>query len=271
MEEASLQCDYPLSFGWGLAAADRSQSDVAVVVDVLSFSTTVSIAVDRGMKVYPYGWADESAKEFARQHDAVLAVGRFEASRSGAAVPSLSPSALLESAPIARLVLPSPNGSSICERLRARRADVAIGCLRNASATARHVRRALDLGQTVTVIAAGERWPEDDTLRPCLEDHLGAGAVIANLVSAGYSDRMSPEARAAGLLFAAHAHTLAQTIRDCPSGKELRDRGFGSDVAVATQTDVSQGVPILVDGAFAIGASAPYSDSAEQGVGHFTE
>ena len=251
MDDLFSQGGYALRFDWGVSGAERSRADLAVVVDVLSFSTAVSIAVDRGMTVYPYGWADESAATFARGRDAVLAVGRLEAVRSGSVAPSLSPSALLTCAPVPRLVLPSPNGSSICEALRLLEVDVAIGCLRNASATARHVRNALEAGKTVTFIAAGERWG-DGALRPCLEDHLGAGAVLATLVAAGLGERMSPEARAAALLFSAHAPALGQTIRDCVSGKELNARGFDSDIAAAIDLDASLNVPVLIEGVFAL-------------------
>lgn len=252
MDELFSQGGYALRFDWGVSGAERSRADLAVVFDVLSFSTSVSIAVDRGMIVYPYGCADGSAEAFARERAAVLAVGRLEALRSGIVAPSLSPSALLTCQPVPRLVLPSPNGSSICEVLRLREVEVAIGCLRNASATASHVQNALEAGKTVTLIAAGERWEDGDALRPCLEDHLGAGAVLASLAAAGFGDRMSPEARAAALLFSAHASALGQTIRNCVSGKELDARGFDSDVAAAIELDASLNVPGLIEGAFAI-------------------
>lgn len=252
MDGLFLQDGYALRFDWGVSGAERSQAGLAVVVDVLSFSTAVSIAVDKGMVVCPYRWADESAEAFARERGASLAVDRLEALRSGSVAPSLSPSALLTCEPIPRLVLPSPNGSSISEALRLREIEVAIGCLRNASATAHHVQNALEAGQTVTFIAAGERWGGDNTLRPCLEDHLGAGAALATLAAAGFGDRMSPEARAAALLFTAHAPALGQTIRDSVSGQELHARGFDSDVAAAVELDVSPHVPVLIEGAFAL-------------------
>jgi 2-phosphosulfolactate phosphatase len=62
---------------------------------------------------------------------------------------------------------------------------------------------------------------------------------------------MSPEARAAALLFSAHATTVSHAIRDCVSGRELAARGFEADVATALQVDVSAQVPVLIDGAFA--------------------
>ncbi|MGC3993141.1 MAG: 2-phosphosulfolactate phosphatase [Propionicimonas sp.] len=246
------QDGYALRLDWGASGAQRSHADLAVVIDVLSFSTTVSIAVDRGMLVYPYRWDDESAELFARNHDAVLALGRLEARRSGGTAPSLSPSALLNCQPASRLVLPSPNGSAICEALRQREIGVAIGSLRNATAAAHHVRNALDAGLTVTFIAAGERWNGDDTLRPCLEDHLGAGAALAILAEGGLAGRMSPEARAAALLFTAHSASFGQAIRECVSGKELSARGFEADVAAAVEIDASPHVPVLIGGAFTL-------------------
>jgi len=63
---------------------------------------------------------------------------------------------------------------------------------------------------------------------------------------------MSPEARAAALLFSAHAPALGQTIRDCVSGKELNARGFDSDIAAAIDLDASLNVPVLIEGAFAL-------------------
>ena len=251
MDGLFSQDDYSLRFDWGLSGADASRADLAVVVDVLSFSTAVSIAVDRGMVVYPYAWADDSARAYARARDAVLAMGRLEALRSGCRAPSLSPAALLVCEPVPRLVLPSPNGSAIAAVLRARSTGVAIGCLRNATAAAHCVQTALEAGQAVTVIAAGERWQGDDSLRPCLEDHLGSGAVLAKLLEAGFGDRMSPEAHAAALLYSAHTRTLAQTIRLCVSGQEIHGRGFDTDTTAAAEVDVSTRVPVLVDGAFA--------------------
>ena len=87
----------------------------AVVVDVLSFTTAVTVAVERGMAVYPYRWRDASAQEYAAARGAVLAAGRREGIRDGR--PSLSPASLLATTGIDSIVLPSPNGSSISHAL----------------------------------------------------------------------------------------------------------------------------------------------------------
>lgn len=155
--------------------------------------------------------------------------------------------------PMPRLVLPSPNGSTIAAALRDGGSTVAIGCLRNAHAVARWLAGMLEEGCSVAVIAAGERWGHDDSLRPALEDLLGAGAILARLVEMGHAERMSPEARVAGEMFEAGVAHLGDRLHHCVGGRELAGIGFGADVDVAAALDASTVVPVLVDGAFTQG------------------
>ena len=143
---------------WGATGAP--ESDCAVVVDVLSFSTTLSVAIDQGIEVLPYRWQDGTAAAFARSRSAALAVGRSELGTAGV---SLSPASIPRSRGVERLVLPSPNGSAISHRLGAAGVVVVGGCLGNATAVADWVS-GQSLGSMV-VVAAGERWP-DGSLRP---------------------------------------------------------------------------------------------------------
>lgn len=214
---------------------------------MLSFSTTVEVAVSRGMEVLPYRWRDERAAAFASAHDAVLAVGRLEARTSGLATAvSLSPARMLEVSGVDRIVLPSPNGSTISFAL-AERSTVVAGCLRNATAVARAVAAR---GGWVCVVAAGERWP-DGSLRPADEDLWGAGAVLAALISAGVGpEELSIEARGAVAAYSAVMDDLPAALRDCASGRELIAQGFADDVEVAAALDVDAVVPVLVDGRF---------------------
>lgn len=245
------QGGYDVRFEWGLAGARAVRADAAVVVDVLSFSTAVTIAVERGMTVFPYRWEDDGAEAYAAERDAVLAVGRGEEHRPGGPpAPSLSPSALRACRPVERLVLPSPNGSTIAAELQEHGGRVAVGCLRNATATARWLAQALDAGRSVAVIAAGERWAQDGSLRPALEDHLAAGAILSGVIGRGHGERMSPEGHAAANLMEASRGRVGERMRDCVSGRELVGRGHAADVAVAAELDVSAVVPELVDGAF---------------------
>jgi len=246
---------YAVRFEWGPAgaAALAPSSSCLVIVDVLSFSTSVTVAAEAGTRVYPWwGSEDEDAAGFAWEHRAQLAGGR----RSG--VPwSLSPAALRRAPFTPRLVLPSPNGSAICAAAVAGEAAVIAGCLRNAAAVGRFLREREAPGP-VTVIAAGERWP-DGSLRPALEDLLGAGAVLAAVAGALSSGALSPgalspgalspEAEAARACYGATADVPA-AVAGSASGRELTEGGFGDDVAIAVEIDSCDLVPILADGAF---------------------
>ena len=226
---------------WGAAGARAlgARCDVLIVVDVLSFSSAVDVAVSRGASVLPYPRYDDSAAEFAAEHGALLASNRR---RGTAEQPySLSPSTLLRLPPGSRLVLPSPNGSAISAAAGAGGRPVVAGCLRNAAAVAAAVRGAHRVG----VVAAGERWP-DGALRVAFEDLVGAGGIVARLPSEGWS----PEARAAAVAFTDVADTLEAQILVCPSGRELIDIGFEEDVRLAAALDASGCVPRLIEGEY---------------------
>ena len=100
---------------------------MVVVVDVLSFSTALTIAVERGALVWPH-IGGESARQLARDIGAVLAGNR--SSHEGL---TLSPASLLGVDAETRLVLPSPNGSSIAFAAINSGVPVVAGCLRNAA------------------------------------------------------------------------------------------------------------------------------------------
>lgn len=239
---------------WGATGAHRlaDLDGFMVVVDVLSFTTAVSVAVEAGTRVIPFRWRDERAAGHAAEHDAALAVGRRAV--TPASPWSLSPAALRRAPFTPRLVLPSPNGSAIAAAAVERGAGVVVGCLRNATAVA-HWLLQQGLGtprRPACVIPAGERWP-DGSLRPALEDLLGAGAIIDALGRAG-AGPLSVEAAAAQAVFA--AGDAAAAVRACSSGRELTATGFADDVAIAVEIDASSVVPALVDGVFTDVAAA---------------
>jgi 2-phosphosulfolactate phosphatase len=239
------QTAYRVRFDWGLTGAralvaDARPGDVAVVVDVLSFTTTLTVAVERGIEVHPFPWADDAASAYAATRGAVLARGRREGLATGAV--SLSPASFETSDGVERVVLPSPNGSAIAFALADAGVTVVGACLRNASAVGAWLS---GVTGTVSVVAAGERWP-DGSLRPAVEDLWGAGAVLTALVA----EAMSPEARTAAAAYAAVRETVAATLPTCTSGRELVEDGFGRDVEIAGSLDASRVVPVLRDGAF---------------------
>lgn len=243
MASVYAQHGFRARFDWGPAGAGEIGGDArfVAVIDVLSFTTALTVAAERGIEVYPYRWKDESALEYARARDAVLAVGRSEADGPGRV--SLSPATILRSQGIRRIVLPSPNGSTIAQGLAAQGATVVGVSLRNFRAAARWVKESLGPNDVVAVIASGERWKPDGSLRPALEDLWGAGAFLQELDLAG-----SPEAEAAIAAWARFGG--CPPLADCASGRELIAYGYPEDVEVAAQVGASEAVPVLSGEAF---------------------
>lgn len=222
---------------WGEAGLRECArvADIAVIVDVLSFSTTVSVAVDRGATVYPMRLGEEYAPQMARRLGAHLAGGRD-------AQFSLSPTSVAGLEPNDRLVLPSPNGGGLSLLAARRGMAVVAGCLRNASAVRAWLQ---EQRRRFVVLAAGERW-RDGSIRFATEDLLGAGAILDGLDPA----HLTPEAHVAAAAFRAARPHLEVTVRDCTSGRELAAHGDLEDLAWAATLDASAKVPILVDNAF---------------------
>ncbi len=243
------QVGFAYRFGWGPAGLEAvaPHCDVVVIVDVLRFTTAVSAAAEAGAVVYPYRWRDDSAATFAAQRGAVLA-GRRELGE-----PSLSPTDLLRLEPATRIVLPSPNGSTLSFVAAAAGVPfVLAGSFRNATATARRAA-ALSHDGAIGVIAAGERWDHTgEPLRPAVEDLLGAGAVLAALdpSRAASAPRCSPEAAAARAAFVDARPDLEATLLACASGRELARRGWDDDVRAAAQLDATRVAAQLIDDAF---------------------
>jgi len=207
---------------WGLHGVEtlRECCAVLVIVDVLSFSTAVDVAVGRGAKIHPFAYGDQDAA----QVEADRVGARLATSHRAGDQLSLSPVSLMTLTPGERVLLPSPNGSRLS--LAGGGARVLAGCLRNATAVAALARR-LAADADIAVIPAGERWP-DGSLRCAIEDLIGAGAVIEAL-----GLPVSPEAQVAHDAFRAARPRLGETVGRCMSGRELIDRGFPRDVAIA--------------------------------------
>ncbi|HEX6498635.1 MAG TPA: 2-phosphosulfolactate phosphatase [Micromonosporaceae bacterium] len=234
-------------FDWGpTGAAELSRvCAVLVVVDVLSFTTSVEVAVSRGARVHPFPWG-EQAEEYAQRVGAEVAVGRDHLSPRRPW--SLSPASLRVAPPVADLVLPSPNGSAISAAATSTGVPVVAGSLRNAPAVAALLRERGygSVDAPVGVVAAGERWA-DGTLRPCVEDLLGAAAIVDGLSAA--PGGLSVEA-AVALAALASVPDLAAAVRGSVSGRELIARGFAADVEIACEYGVSRTVPLLTGEAF---------------------
>jgi 2-phosphosulfolactate phosphatase len=138
-----------------------------------------------------------------------------------------------------RLELSSANGATLS--LATGSVSTLAGSLRNARAVA---LRARNLGRRITVVPAGERWP-DDSLRFAIEDLVAAGAVIRDLPGT-----RSSEAAVAVAAYEFAGPKLHHVLRESASGRELCTRGFESDLRLAEQVNCSDYAPLLSNGVY---------------------
>jgi 2-phosphosulfolactate phosphatase len=137
-----------------------------------------------------------------------------------------------------------PGAGTLAAAVGAAGAEVAFAGLRNAAAVARWVlARQHERGErtSVAVIAAG-----DDGY--AVEDHLGAGAVIAALGDLGI-DHCSPEAAVAGEGFRALRGATRHLLTASGAGRALAAAGDRDAVRHAAAVDAASVVPVLRDGA----------------------
>ena len=228
------QSEFEIRCEWGMqgVATLAPISDVVIIIDVFSFTTCVELATAQGATIYPYRGDD--AAGFAQAVNAVFAT------KWGGNGYTLSPDSLVQLPKDLRLVLPSPNGSTLS--LGTGQTPTLAGCLRNYKAVA---AAALTYGERIAVIPAGERWYPDPALRPAYEDWLGAGAIISEL-----QGTLSPEARAARAAFRDVEGQLADLLGQCGSAKEHVERGHAANLPLVAAAGVSDCVPLLIDGAY---------------------
>ena len=246
------QTQYQVRLDWGVegAAAIAADADVIIVVDVLSFSTTVDLVVSRGATVVPAAPGEVDA--------AAARSGATVAARRGDPGLTLSPASVTDQTVTAgaRVVLPSPNGSRVVAALTDGTAPVVVASLRNRTAVAEWaLAQQGDKGDRffIAIIAAGEQR-DDGSTRFAVEDLLGAGAVIDALADVGL-DYCSPESAAAAAAFTGLRNATGHLIGASASGRELADEGYRADIDLAIDVDASSTVPILDADGF-IGASS---------------
>lgn len=154
----------------------------------------------------------------------------------------------------------SRNGAAVAAR--AGEAVVLVGSLRNASAVARAIATLQDRNQartSVNVIAAGEA-DADGAVRFAVEDHLGAGAIVAALTDLGI-DHTAPDAAVAAEGFRALKRALRHMVSASGSARELAGGVAATDrmqasgavpttTSSAAELDALDVVPVLRDGVF---------------------
>lgn len=249
------QGGFDLRVEWGLdgVRALGPYCAVLVIIDVLSFTTTVDIAVGRGGRVLPLPWKDERAAQAAAEAGATLVstgLTKLDDETHTADQTSgwtLRPSSLVTLPAGTFLAIASPNGATLSAAAAKSGATVLAGCLRNASAVAA-LATEIAGDRPIGIVPAGERWRPEHTLRPSLEDYLGAGAIAAAVTG---RSAPSSEAVLAIQAYRSVAGRVPELLADSVSGRELTAAGVPRDVELAAEMDVSGVAPLLSSGVFA--------------------
>lgn len=246
------QQSYEVRFDWGAEGARSIApgAGVVVIIDTISFTTTVELGVGHGLEIEPFPSVD---REAAAVHAA--RIGAKVAARRGEPGVSLSPTSMtaenVADFGAKRAVIVSLNGSRVSAAAAALGIPVVAANLRNYSAVARWIlayQEQLGRRVNVAIVASGERRA-DDTLRPAVEDQLAAGALIGALAAVGI-DACSPEAAVAAASFDAMRRAVGHLLTASVSARELAAVDQLDDVRIAAALDVSATVPVMRDGVF---------------------
>jgi 2-phosphosulfolactate phosphatase len=209
---------------------DKSYSeDVAILVDVLRASTTITVAMENFRTIIPVKSIEE-AKKLAEKHDAVLA-----GERNGAAIEWFDTgNSPLEISKFMGdvLVITTSNGTRILEGMKAK---VIIGSFINAEAVA---NMAMELAVNhIEVIMAGVEG------KFAIEDFLGAGEIIGNLKNCNLD-----EMALASYMASRNNDMVKKAIKNSRSALRLGELGLSNDVDFCIKRNIYESVPVYEKG-----------------------
>jgi 2-phosphosulfolactate phosphatase len=213
----------------------------AVVIDVIRASTTITIALHHGCAgIVPARTLREARAMALTIGDGALVAGERAAAKMAGAQLGNSPGEYARERIEGRIVvLTTTNGTRAFRAIEGARDVVACAFL-NVSATARWLRRA---GADVLIVCAGRNG------HFCFEDAVGGGMLIDRLSRiSNRSLELSDAARAAHLLYSANQGNLLEVLRGCEWGRDITRKGFGADLEVCAQVDLTDVVPVMREG-----------------------
>lgn len=226
------------------AQARRWGPTVAIVIDELRASSTITTVLDLGSRTLMLTSGLAEARRLARAHGAVLAGERHGVLPRGFDVNN-SPAELLRIPVRDRdVVLCTTNGTRILARL-AGMPLVLVGCLLNAEACARvAVEAATALGVGVGIVCAGQQG------RFAVDDGVAAGVlarrVLDELAARSVEAEITDATR--GALRLGATDDLVRALRESASGRLLASLGADEDVELCARVDASATVPVLRPG-----------------------
>jgi len=209
---------------------DKSYSeDIAIMVDVLRASTTITVAMENFSTIMPVKDMGE-AETLAIKHNAVLAGERggatikgFDTGNSPVQISKFNGDVL---------VITTSNGTRIMEGMKA---QAMVGSFVNAKAVA---LEAQTLGSThIEVVMAGVNG------RFAIEDFLGAGEIISNL-----KDHNLDEMAIAAYIASRDEKMVEKYVKNSRSARRLIELGMGEDVDFCLRRNIYDTVPLYENG-----------------------
>lgn len=210
---------------------------VAVVFDVLLATTTLTYALDRGIRRVRAVLDAQAARQALTQARGRCLVAGESGGQTIAGFLPMDPREWPWSPLAEEVVLTSTNGT-IALNLAQSAAEVLAGGLVNGSALARRLARFRDVD--VVMICSGSRGLFS------LEDFLGAGLVIDRMTSLG-TWALSDSAMAARATYRQHRDELASVLANSRVGRWIRRQGWDDVIALASAVDSAKAVPVRRD------------------------
>ncbi len=220
----------------------RSASGRAVaVIDVIRATTTITVALDRGCAgVIPVQTLTQARALALTLGSHGLLAGEREAAKAAGFELGNSPAEYRSERVEGRtVVLTTTNGTRAFRAVDGARVIIAAAFL-NASAAARWLTRT---GLDILLVCAGQHG------RFCIDDAVGGGMLIDRLLT--ISDRsleLGDAAMAGHQLFLAHRNDLLGMLQRCEWGRDLIQKGFGPDLEICAQVDLTDVVPVMREG-----------------------
>lgn len=209
---------------------DSSYSeDVAIMVDVLRASTTITVAMENFEQIIPVKGVEE-AQKLAKDYNAVLAGERrgapidgFDTGNSPMEISNFRGEVL---------VITTSNGTRIMEGIKAK---ILIGSFVNAKAVA---REALNMAEShLEIVMAGVEG------RFAIEDYLGAGEIISHL-----TDQKLDETALGACMASKDKILVNKAVKTSRSARRLGELGLSKDVDFCLKRNIYDHVPVYENG-----------------------
>jgi len=208
----------------------------AVVIDVLRASTSIVVAFQNGCRsIIPVVNVDEAERARASYPEAILA-----GEQDGLRVPGFclgnSPREFTREAVAGRdVILTTSNGTRALRAVGGGR-TVAIGAFQNRSAVGDWL---VARGADSLIVCSGCEGGFS------LEDAVCAGAIVERAACVATRLTLGDGARACQVLWEGFAPDLPRLLRETAWGDRLLAVGFGPDLELCAQVDVTNVVPLM--------------------------